>query len=101
MKAYIAMMAAAAIAPHAAAQRQPQPTDAGTTVPAPRYESAFAGYRGYRDEPLAPWRDINDEVMRAGGHIGILKSGQAASALKPQRKPAATAPGTAPDAVRK
>ena len=76
MKPYLALAVLAAFAPHAPAQQQaakPHPADPAAPVPAVKYESAFTGYRGHREEPLAPWRGVNDEVARAGGHIGILK----------------------------
>ena len=94
MKPYIAFAALAALAPHAAAQQQavkPHPADPAAPVPAVKYESAFSGYRGFREEPLVPWRDVNDEVARAGGHIGIVGGAGHGTA-----KPAPKAP--APDA---
>jgi hypothetical protein len=36
------------------------------------YRSAFAGYRPHREEEVADWRAVNDEVARIGGHVGIL-----------------------------
>ncbi|MGZ8209723.1 MAG: hypothetical protein ACXWUH_04380 [Burkholderiales bacterium] len=51
------------------ARAAPSQTGAATTLP---YESAFSGYRAYRDESIADWRAINDEVGRIGGHIGIV-----------------------------
>lgn len=94
MKLFIAFAALAALAPHAAAQQQaakPHPADPAAPVPAVKYDSAFSGYRGFREEPLAPWRGVNDEVARVGGHIGIVGG---AGAIKPVPKP--QAPGTAP-----
>ncbi|RPJ47097.1 MAG: hypothetical protein EHM16_07295 [Betaproteobacteria bacterium] len=63
--------------PHAAAQPHinSTPADPRAAVPAPAYTSAFAGYRPLRDEPLAPWRDVNDEVARIGGHLGMFGGG--------------------------
>ena len=75
MKLFTAFIALAALAPHTAAQQlaaKPHPADPAASTPATKYESAFSGYRGFREEPLAPWRDVNDEVARAGGHIGIV-----------------------------
>jgi len=75
MKPYLAFAALAALAPHAAAQQpaaKPNPADPAAPVPAVKYESAFTGYRSFREEPLAPWRSVNDEAARAGGHIGII-----------------------------
>lgn len=75
MKRFIVIAAIAAFAPHAAAQQQakPQAADPAAPAPAAKYESVFSGYRGYREEPLATWREVNDEVARTGGHIGILR----------------------------
>lgn len=42
-------------------------------VPAVTYRSAFEDYRPYREQEVAPWREVNDEVARIGGHLGILK----------------------------
>jgi hypothetical protein len=39
------------------------------------YKSPFATYRGFREEPPAVWREVNDEVARVGGHVGVLKAG--------------------------
>jgi len=75
--AFIAVVALAAHGPPAAAQpavTHTNPADPAAPVPALQYESAFKGYRGFRDTPLAPWRDVNDEVARVGGHAGILRS---------------------------
>jgi len=75
--ASIAVMIWSAHAPLAAAQPaalHPDPADPGAPAPMLQYESAFKGYRSFRDTPLAPWRDVNDEVARVGGHVGILRS---------------------------
>jgi len=45
-------------------------------VPAVTYRSAFADYRPYREQEVAPWRDVNAEVARVGGHAGVLKPGK-------------------------
>ena len=47
-------------------------TDAAAPVPDTRYHSAFTGYQSFRGQKLAPWREVNDEVHKAGGHIGIF-----------------------------
>ena len=89
MKPYIAIAAFAWLTPLAIAQQpttRPHPADLAAPAPAVKYESAFAGYRGFREEPLAPWRGVNDEVARAGGHVGIVGGAHGAS------KPAAKAP---------
>lgn len=59
--------------PAAAQQRLPAtPTDPQARVAPPQYQSAFTGYRPLRDEKPASWREVNDEVARAGGHPGIF-----------------------------
>jgi len=83
----------AALAPHAAARQPapPHPADATAPAPAAQHESAFAGYRAFRAEPIAPWREVNDEVARAGGHIGIMRGASGhggAGAGKPAAAPA-------------
>jgi len=47
-------------------------TDAGARVPSLKYDSAFSGYQPFREHKPAPWREVNDEVHKAGGHIGIV-----------------------------
>jgi hypothetical protein len=96
MKRSIAFLAIAALAPLAFAQQQaarPQPDDPAARAPAAPYESAFAGYAPYREEKLAPWRDVNDEVGRIGGHVGLFRSGGQQSG--PSR-PAAGQPADSP-----
>lgn len=31
------------------------------------YQSALQGYRPFADEPVRPWREVNDEVGKLGG----------------------------------
>lgn len=64
----------------AIAQQQPSranPADPEAAAPSPQYRSAFDGYQPFRDEKLAPWREVNDEVGRIGGQIGIFGGGHA------------------------
>jgi hypothetical protein len=86
-----ALMSLPAIAQPPAATSNP--TNAGVRVPAVKYESAFAGYAPYREEKLAPWRDLNDEVARAGGHIGIFRGAGNAGHGGTAPGPAKPAPG--------
>lgn len=37
----------------------------GIAVPAAPYRSAFEGYVGFREQELADWRQVNDEVAKA------------------------------------
>jgi len=100
MKTYLAVLAIAAHVPLAAAQQsvpRSGPADPAAPAPAFQYDSAFSNYRGFREAPLAPWRDVNDEVARVGGHIGIisgLHGGQGST--RPDAKPTAgnSAPGS-------
>ena len=71
MKAYWWIIPLAAAASGTAAQQQA--TDPAAKAPAIRYESAFGDYRPHRDEKLAPWREVNDEVGRIGGHVGLFR----------------------------
>ena len=71
---------------------QPNPTQPDAAVPAVKYESGFAGYVSFREDKLAPWREANDEVARAGGHIGILRG---AGAPDSKATPHLPASGTA------
>jgi hypothetical protein len=85
MKARLAALCCALTAvwllPAAAQQTERKhPADPSATAPAPTYESAFAGYQPLGAEKPGPWRELNDEVGRAGGHIGILRSGATAPA---------------------
>lgn len=82
-----------------------EPTQAGARVPGLQYESAFQNYVPYREQPLEAWREVNDEVGRVGGHLGMFRSegevrpqpGAPASAARdaPGQPPARGAP-TAP-----
>lgn len=90
---------ACAIAPSLAAAQtggaQPHPADAAARVPPFTYESAFANYARFREEKPAPWREINDEVGRVGGHLGILKgSGHAGHGAPPAKTPAPAGVGS-------
>ncbi|MBS0544954.1 MAG: hydrolase [Proteobacteria bacterium] len=47
-------------------------TRAETAVLSP-YQSPLDTYRPYRpDEPMRPWREVNDEAGSLGGHAGQL-----------------------------
>lgn len=67
--AALGLQSAAAIA-----QSRGNPSDPATAVPATRHSSAFAGYQPLGDEKIAPWREINDEVARVGGHLGMFRN---------------------------
>ena len=67
------------------------PSVPGAQVPKFEYRSAFSDYRPFSEEKVAPWREVNDEVGRVGGHAG--HSGQ--------QKPAPAKPGAAAPAAPK
>ena len=76
---------------HAAEPNTPKPAsaaDAGARVPETRYESAFSSYQPYREQKLAPWRSVNDDVHKAGGHLGVVggASGKPAVQHPPEHK---------------
>ncbi|MBX3662447.1 MAG: hypothetical protein KF804_08360 [Burkholderiales bacterium] len=67
-------IAAAWLSPAAAQQTERKhPADPSAAVPAPVHSSAFSGYQPLGSEKPGPWRELNDEVARIGGHIGILR----------------------------
>ena len=37
---------------------------------APAYDSAFAGYRTYREPQPASWKDTNEQLLKRPGHMG-------------------------------
>ena len=71
-----------------------EPSDARARAPAAKYESAFENYRAHREEPLADWRALNDEVGRVGGHVGIMRE-EAAKTPAATGKPRDAAPAPA------
>ena len=57
-------------------QRDPAPPVGGQGL----YRSAFADYRPFNpDEPIKDWRQANEEVRNAGGHVGLSKRGASPS----------------------
>ena len=70
-----------------AQQRAPDPADPAGSVPPVKYESAFAGYRPFAEEKVAPWRQSNDAVKDSGGH-----------GAHGQQPPAQSKPGEGPPA---
>ena len=75
MKPYGVLIAIGAFASGAFAQQPasaPNPADPSAKAPPVHYDSAFAGYAPYREEKLVPWREVNDEVGKVRGHVGIF-----------------------------
>ena len=88
----IALYFAALVVPvaHAAELTDHKPVSAANAdarVPAPKYDSAFTGYQPYRSQALARWHEVNDEVHKAGGHIGIVGGASGAPAAQHPPEP--------------
>lgn len=101
------LLFAAALAPLSGIAAQPIPAANPASPDAPvvpsTYESAFAGYRNYRDEKLASWREVNDEVGSVGGQAGIF-GGASHAGHRPAKSstnspPAASKPQQAPQSM--
>ncbi|MDM5177294.1 hypothetical protein PO883_08815 [Massilia sp. DJPM01] len=46
------------------------PALAQTSAAPPAYDSAFAGYRTYQEPQPASWKETNDQLRKAPGHMG-------------------------------
>jgi hypothetical protein len=88
--AALVLQSAAAIA-----QSRGNPADPTVAVPATRYSSAFASYQPLGDEKVAPWREINYEAARIGGHLGMFRNQAAGSPPAPTGGHAGHHPGAA------
>jgi hypothetical protein len=98
MKHLLAFVALAACVPYAAAQQaRPDPADPEARVPQAAYDSAFVGYTPYREQDLAAWRDVNDEVARVGGHVRIFGGVGHGGAKSAPAKPAPAQPAANQD----
>jgi hypothetical protein len=63
----------------------PDPRQPQSSVTPLEYRSAFDGYRPFADQDLANWRQTNEEVGTAGGHVGhAAGQGPGKAAAKPQ-----------------
>lgn len=90
----LAILAGAFLAGGAHAQSRPKPDDPAAPVAPLASDSAFKGYQPFRDEPLAPWRDVNDTAHRVGGHVGVLRAEQQGAAEPAAAATTPTAPPT-------
>jgi hypothetical protein len=97
--AYCAVLAALDAAT-AMAQSGRGPADPAISGPLLKYESPFATYRPYAEEPLRTWREVNDEVGRVGGHAGVVGSRETATPRdERQQRPSAPADGSSKPAT--
>lgn len=94
----IAMAAAVAClnVPVALAQAASAPAAPASTAPAWRsYQSAFDGYRAYRDQPVGDWRRANETVRQAGGWQAYAREAQGGPGSIAPAAPAASTPSGA------
>jgi hypothetical protein len=82
MLALLALFACGAALAQSEGQNDPRVPEA--KVPPVPYRSVFEDYRPYREQELASWRQVNEEVGRIGGHIGVLKDAE--KAARPQKE---------------
>jgi hypothetical protein len=82
----------------AGAQTPAQPTREGAVAAPPPYRSAYEGYRPFAEEPLAPWREVNETVERVGGHVGVLRADERNAPPQPAAAPAPAAKEQSHDA---
>ena len=99
-KIIITLWCAIGVVPLTATAQRPGAADPAATAPAPEYRSAFSTYKPFQEQSLGSWRDLNDEVAKAGGHVGIFggagHAGHAGAKAAPSA-PKAAAP--APEAT--
>jgi hypothetical protein len=90
IRAFAATAAALALAAQAGAQSRPRPDDPAVKTAPAAHASAYESYRPFREEEPAPWREVNDEVGRLGGHSGHMgKDAVPAPAAQPPSGPTA------------
>jgi hypothetical protein len=87
-KRIVLLVLATATGPTAAQQARPDPADPKAKVPAIEHRSAFEGYRSYAEPEVSRWREMNEEVGKVGGHLGIVR--RHGDAAKPAGKPSAS-----------
>lgn len=85
-KGVVFVIAAAAAGWATAQQPRPDPRDPKVKVPPLEYRSAFESYRRYSEPEVSGWREVNEEVRRIGGHVGIVR--EQGNSAKPDAKPA-------------
>src|ERR1700694_4931592 len=70
---------------------RPDPADPAWRVPAVQYQSVFENYEASSAEPLALWREVNDEVSGAVSDAGH-QSPSATAGVPPTAIPSSGAP---------
>jgi hypothetical protein len=87
----LAATALACAATAAGAQTPAAPPRESAVAPLPPYRSAYEGYRPLAEEPLAPWREVNETVERVGGHVGVLRADDRGAPAQPAAVPSPAA----------
>lgn len=75
----------------------------GGSAPSPtlQYRSVFAGYRGFNDQPVAPWSEVNDTVGKIGGWRVYAKEARQPEPTDTNAVPAPTDQGTKGDTPKR
>lgn len=94
----VALALAGSLAAYAQTDGRRNPADPTAAVPPVQYRSAFADYQARKEPDVANWRDLNEAVRAAGGHVGLIAkpSGAAKNALPNSSAPSETAPKPPP-----
>ena len=66
-------LVALAIAPVRAQTALTDPLSPAPSAMPLAYQSAFEGYRPFRNDEIANWRSVNDTVRSVGGHTGSVR----------------------------
>ncbi len=82
-KELVLLLAATAAMSAGAQPPRPEPADPKARVPSVEYRSAFEGYRRYAEPEVTGWREMNEEVGRVGGHLGIVREAAKPGAKAP------------------
>ena len=72
-----------------AAAPTPDPAEPSAAAPDSKYDSAFTGYRPFREQTPADWPALNAGVGAIGGHVGMFRG--SATVAPPAGKPSAPA----------
>ena len=97
---FVVALGSAAYVAVAHSSSHPDTTDAIAPVPPARHESAFADYQPFREQKIAPWRQVLEEVAGvsgAAGHAG--HSATAAATMESKETMLTEKPNVGPGAT--